>query len=111
MEAIKEIREGMRVLDANGDEVGTVEDLKMGSSDAATAQGQTTEDTDGLVEDLATGLVGEGSELSDEQRERLLRLGYIKVDRKGVLKGHLYVAGDDIQRVSDDSVHLTFTPD
>jgi len=106
-----EIREGMRVLGADGAEVGTVEDLKVGNPDAATADGQTTENADGLFEDLVEGLVGSGSEVSDEQRERLLRLGYIKVDRKGILKGDLFVAADDIGQVSGDSVRLTFIPE
>src|SRR6056297_351843 len=111
MGAMDEIREGMRVLGADGAEVGTVEDLKVGNPDAATADGQTTENADGLFEDLVEGLVGSGSEVSDEQRERLLRLGYIKVDRKGILKGDLFVAADDIGQVSGDSVRLTFIPE
>jgi hypothetical protein len=101
----------MRVLDANGDDVGTVEDLKMGDSSAATTEGQSVTSDDGLFQDLVKGLTDGGADLSDEQRERLLRLGYIKVDRKGLFKGDLYVAADDIERVSDDSVYLTFTPE
>jgi hypothetical protein len=111
VEALSEVREGMRVLDANGDEVGTVEQLKMGDPTAATAAGQTDGGDDGLFEDLVEGLAGGGDDLPDEQRERMLRLGYIKVDRAGLFKDDIYVTGDDIRRVSGDSVHLTFTPD
>lgn len=111
MEAMPEIREGMRVLDANGDEVGTVDDLKMGNSGAATAEGQTAGGDDGFFEDLVKGLAGGGDEISEQQRERMLRLGYIKVDRKGFFKDDLYVVGDDVQRVIGDSVHLSFTPE
>jgi len=42
-----------------------------------------------------------------ELRERLLRLGFIKVDRKGFLKSDAYVAAAEIDRVHDGAVHLT----
>jgi hypothetical protein len=41
--------------------------------------------------------------------ERLLRLGFIKVDRKGLLKSDAYVAADEIDRVQDGAVRLTVT--
>lgn len=111
MEAMGQIRKGMRVVGANGDEVGEVDDFKIGNQQAATPEGQTTTGADGLLQDLARGFGGGDSPLPDEQRERLLRLGYIKVDRTGLFKEDLYVAGDDIRRVSGDSVHLAFTPE
>jgi hypothetical protein len=101
----------MRVVDAKGDEVGTVESLKIGSADAATEEGQTADREDGLFEDLVAGLAGDGDDLPDQQRARMLRLGYIKVDRKGLFKDDVYVASDDIRRVGDDAVHITFTPE
>jgi hypothetical protein len=111
MEVMTRIREGMRVLDAKGDEVGTVESLKMGSAEAATAQGQTADGDDGLFEDLVAGLAGDGDDLPDQQRDRMLRLGYIKVDRKGLFKDDVYVVSEDIRRVGDDVVYITFTPE
>ncbi len=111
MEAMDQIRTGMHVVGADGDEVGTVQDFKVGDPDAASAEGQTTGDDKGVAGDLVKGLVGDDPDVTEEQRERLLRLGYIKVDRDGLFEGHLYVASDDIVRVSGDSVHLSFTPE
>lgn len=109
--ALERIREGMRVVGADGDEIGTVQTLKMGNPSAASSRGQDTDDGDGVFGDLVEGLVGDGLDLPEDQRERLLRLGYIVVDRSGLFTGHLHVASDDIVEVSDDSVRLSFTPD
>jgi hypothetical protein len=44
-----------------------------------------------------------------ELRERLLLPGFIKIDRKGLLKSDAYAAADEIGRVQDGSVHLAVT--
>jgi hypothetical protein len=41
----------------------------------------------------------------------MLRLCYLRVDAKGPFSGHFYVASDGIDRVNDDVVVLTFTPE
>lgn len=106
MDAMREVREGMRVLDSAGEDVGTVDELKMGDPVAETGEGQ----------DIGTGsgLTGSGgrifgtgeSPVPRQQAERMSRLGYIKVDGKG-LRSDFYVAGDQIDRVTDDVVQLT----
>jgi hypothetical protein len=92
---ISQAVEGMRVFDAARKEVGKVEFVKLGDSEAITTLGEETDNGEPRV--------------AGELRERLLRLGFIKVDRRGVLKSDAYVASDEIDRVQDGAVHLTVT--
>ena len=92
---ISEVVEGMRVFDAAGKEVGKVEFVKLGDPEAVTTMGEETDNGEPRV--------------AGELRERLLRLGFIKVDRKGFLKSDAYVGPDEVDRVQDGAVHLTVT--
>jgi heat induced stress protein YflT len=92
---ISQVVEGMRVFDAAGKEVGKVEFVKLGDPEAITTLGEETDNGEPRV--------------AGELRERLLRLGFVKVDRKGFLKSDAYVAADEIDRVQDGAVHLTVT--
>ena len=92
---ISQVVEGMRVFDAAGKEVGKVEFVKLGDPEAITTLGEETDNGEPRV-------VG-------ELRERLLRLGFIKVDRNGLLKSDAYVAADEIDGVQDGTVRLTVT--
>jgi hypothetical protein len=92
---ISQVVEGMRVFDAVGKEVGKVEYVKLGDREAVTTLGEETDSGEPRV--------------AGELRERHLRLGFIKVDRKGLLKSDAYVAADEIDRVQDGAVHLTVT--
>ena len=40
----------------------------------------------------------------DDQPDQLLRIGYIKVDRKGLFARDAYAAASEIDRVEDDPV-------
>jgi hypothetical protein len=93
---IEKVVEGMRVVDADGDEVGKVEFVKMGDPEAVTIEGQ----------DL-----GALPKLPRELAERLLRTGYLRVDRKGFLAKDAYVSATDIDRVVGDTVHLDVDKD
>ena len=92
---IRFVQEGMRVVDASGRQIGKVELVKLGDPDAVTARGQET--------------VGGEPRISGEARELLLRLGFVKVDRRGLLRPDAYVAADQINRVEGDTVHLSVT--
>jgi len=92
---ITEIVEGMRVFDAGGKAVGKVVFVKLGDPEAITTLGEETDEGEPLV--------------AEELRERLLRLGFIKVDRKGLLQPAGYAGADEIDRVQDSAVHLRVT--
>jgi hypothetical protein len=89
---IDQVREGMPVIDAKGERVGKVAYIKLGDPQAVTAQGEDPGDGEPRI--------------AGELRERLLRVGFIKVDRKGFLRPDAYVAADEIDRVEDGAVHL-----
>jgi hypothetical protein len=86
---IEKIFEGMRVVDANGKEIGKVDFVKMGDPGAVTTRGQDE---------------GARPNVPPPFADRLLRIGYIKVDRKGLFARDVYAAASEIDRVEDDPV-------
>lgn len=105
-----QIRGGMRVVDAGGEDVGTVEDIKAGDPEAVSAQGQAAGGP-GLMGDLSAAFVGAEPDLPTELAERMLRVGYIKIDGKGLFAKDLYAAADRIDRVEGNTVHLGVSRD
>ena len=80
---IERVQEGMRVIDANGDDIGYVQHLKMGDPEAVTTAGN--EPT------VSAGYVPLSDDADEPQvpepiRSDLLRVGYIKVDGPNLRK-------------------------
>jgi hypothetical protein len=105
MAVIEQVREGMHVVGPDGKKIGKVEDLKMGDPEAVTADGQTDPETGGLAGNLVDDFA-QISRLPRHEAERLLRLGYVKVDKAGLFGGHEYVASDELDRVEGDTLWL-----
>jgi hypothetical protein len=105
MAVIEQVREGMHVVTPDGKKVGKVEDLKMGDPEAVTSDGQTDPATGGLTGTVINDFA-ETSGLPRHTAERLLRLGYVKVDRSGLFTGHAYLASDELDRVEGDTLWL-----
>ena len=103
--AMAQIRAGMRVVDRAGDDVGTVNLVRMGDPQAVTTQGQ---GGSGGPMDRLAGLVG-GTEpdVPAQFAAQLLRSGYLKIDCSGVFAGDAYAPADEIATVRDNTVHLT----
>ncbi|MCL3862461.1 hypothetical protein [Actinotalea sp. K2] len=95
---IEQVRGGMTVVDPAGDTIGTVKEVRLGDPDAATAQGQ------------GSDLLGDEGPPAGA-RERLLRVGYLRINAKGLFAGDRWAAGDEITDVTDDVVHLSVTKD
>jgi hypothetical protein len=106
-EIINQVQHGMRVLDVNGEEMGKVEDVKMGDPRAATV-GPAVEADPGLIEAFFGG--GE-PDVPEPLRSRLLRFGYVKIDGKGWIDTDRYVTADLIGSISGDTVSLTVDKD
>jgi hypothetical protein len=89
---IAQVSEGMTVLDTDDTEIGKVEFVRMGDPEAVTTVGEETP--------------GGEPHVVGEIRDRLLRIGFIKIDRRGFLRPDAYAAADDIDHVRDGTVRL-----
>ena len=104
MDAMEQVREGMKVVAADGDDIGTVDSLKMGNPEAVTDEGQTVGESAGPIAEFIGDAFGDLG-LPKEREERLRRVGYIHVEGKW-LSHDSYVAADEIDRVENDTVYL-----
>ena len=103
---IEMVRDGMKVVDSEGKNVGTVEFVKMGEPGAATEQGNETQDT-GLLGNMAAAVGGDPEpDVPGPMRARLLRSGYLKVDGGFFFGTDRYVAPEQIANVQGDTVFL-----
>lgn len=50
--------------------------------------------------------MGGGDGLPQTERERLLRLGYLRIDAAGIFAGDRYAAADEVAGVDGDVVRL-----
>ncbi len=106
-EPMSRVVPGMTVVDSTGAEVGTVEAVKMGDPEAITTAGQEPSESLGVVGALAGSIFGTEPDVPGPAAARLLRVGYVKVDGKGLLEADRYVASDEIADVVDDTIRLT----
>lgn len=104
---LNQIRHGMRVVDATGEEIGNVEAVKMGDPAAATVGADMPADP-GLI---AAFFGDTEPDIPEPLRSRLLRFGYVKVDGKGWLDTDRYITADLISGVARDTVTLTVHKD
>lgn len=103
---LKDVYVGMNVVDNVGHDIGTVQDMKIGDPQAVTAEGQSPPAPSTILGSVAMGLRGRMGDMPQEQADRLARMGFIRV-KHGHLFGHeVYVAGDEVDRVEDNTVHL-----
>jgi hypothetical protein len=108
---IADVAPGMTVVDSNGAEVGKVEKVKMGDPEAVTTEGQDVGESEGVVRALADSVFGAEPDVPGPLAARLLRIGYVKVDGKGLLQADRYVAADEIAEVADHTIRLTVPKD
>ena len=108
-ELLAQIKEGMPVLDADGEPVGTVEFVKMADlndPDDTPRRGGDRGFIDQLIgrdeddTDLLDALIGDG-----DVTERMRRSGFVKVDTGGLFADDTYVVPRQIASV-DEQVHL-----
>ncbi|MDQ3655928.1 MAG: hypothetical protein M3457_12720 [Chloroflexota bacterium] len=110
MGPIGDVREGMHVIDAAGEEIGTVDLVQMGNPEAATLGDDTRTEGGGLFLNVAKAFGFENEpDVPAGLRDRLLRLGYIKVNASGLTDR--YVIADQIAGVSGDTVRLSLAED
>ncbi len=125
------VREGMRVVDADNEELGKVDHVRMGDPSAATVDGEggdATEEGAFVVAAPAgtagsgggfglagggVGLFGGGTDPAVEEpmRSQLMRIGYVKIDGKGWFDTDRYARADQIAAVTNDTVQLSVDKD
>lgn len=108
MDEMSKLRQGMDVVDLSGDKVGEVRSFKMGDPEAVTTQGQEMETHTGLF-DILRRAFGDGTDIPEQEHERLLRLGYVEIDASGLFKKDFVVSAEQVDKVDDDTVYLSVT--
>ncbi|MCK2215831.1 hypothetical protein MF672_018820 [Actinomadura sp. ATCC 31491] len=104
---ISQVHTGMKVVDRDGKEVGTVELVKMGDPQAATTEGQEPERGRGFVPVLSDVFRDAEPDLPPALAARLMRTGFVKVDARGLFARDLYVAPEQVARIEENVVHLS----
>ena len=95
---------GMRVVDAAGAEVGTVDLVQLGDPNAVTVQAPAPGADVSLDELIRAG--AEEPDVPADTAARLLREGFVKVDARRPLDGAVYVEADQIGAVGASEVRL-----
>ncbi|WP_319461901.1 hypothetical protein [Micromonospora sp. RTP1Z1] len=103
--AISRVTTGMRVVDATGMEVGTVDLVQRGDPIAVTVQTPTADPGSSLDELIESAAVEE-PDVPADLAARLLRSGYLKVSTELARTGAVYVLADRIATVTGDQVRL-----
>lgn len=106
---IADVEVGMRVVDSEDEQVGTVAALKLGDPEAVTAEGQRP--PRGFAEHVVDTFTGSEPDVPTQLAERLLRTGYIKIDVKGLFATDLYADAEQIRHVDPDGVRLNVPRD
>ena len=111
---LENIHEGMRVMDANNTDLGTVDYVYLGeiSSTADTGKEPATIKPNLDGSEQFTNLVQRAfgkQDLPEELRERLMQNGFIHVDVPGLMSHNRFVLPDQITMVTDQGVVLRAT--
>jgi hypothetical protein len=102
---IAQVREGMTVRDVHGQEVGTVEFVRMGDHQATAEHLRATDMSNSLTDWLAAAF-GDGPQVPEALRQQLLREGFIRVDGPGLVDTDRFVRSDLIHAVTNNEVRL-----
>ena len=115
---VNAIKEGLDVLDANDEKIGTVDTIKFGEENSSTIGSDVSEGgsgaddgimSDSIFDDLARAIAGDDN-IPDEVRQRLMVSGYFKV-ASGLFRNDAYVLMDQVAHITDDHVHLNVAKD
>ncbi len=102
------VQEGMRVVDAAGEDLGKVEYLQMGDPGAVTTEGNEHRPDDLVGRVLERALPEESEpDVPDTLRTELQRTGYLKIGGHGIGGKARYVSSEHVGEVSDDTVRLS----
>lgn len=115
-DVLRNVREGMKVVDSRHKEIGKVEFVQFGNDDPSTPEFE-AETVEGMEDGRSPGLldtVAEAfrtDELAPEVQERLLMQGFVRIDADGLFSADRYVLPDQIGGISGDELVLTVAKD
>lgn len=108
---MRDIREGMKVIDSTNKEIGTVEWVKFGDDDPLTPAPEANDigpmerqRCDTLIDNIADAF--RTDDIPEEVREKLLMQGFVRIDAEGLFAEDRYVTPEQIERVSKDTLML-----
>jgi hypothetical protein len=119
---LSQVREGMKVVDIENKEVGTVEEVFFGDAGSsgmdeglgpATDSQENIEPRERMLDDFSFG----GAGYSEDPREseliesRMRRTGYIRIDSSGLFSSTRAALADQIKSIDGDRVRLNITRD
>ena len=110
-EPIARVSDGMKVVDAAGDEIGKVRHVRMGDPDAATTRGQEMRGGDSWLNDFAEAFAGGPDDVPESVRNEMVRVGFIQIDAKGLFQSDFVAAAFQIAAVTTDTVELNVNRD
>ena len=106
--AMARVQEGMRVVDAAGEDLGKVEYVQMGDPEAVTTEGNEHRPTDLVGRVVERALPDESEpDVRDPMRTELQRTGYLKIGGHGIGSKARYVSSERVSAVSGDTVRLS----
>ncbi|MEU4565849.1 hypothetical protein [Micromonospora sp. NPDC023956] len=100
---IGRVTTGMRVVDASGTEVGTVDLVQRGDPNAVAVEAPTA-DPGSSLDELIESVAVEEPDVPADLAARLLRSGYLKITSAG---SAVYALAEQIADVADQQVRLT----
>ena len=103
---LRHVREGMTVVDPDGEQIGSVAEVRMSDPGAVTPESPDANEVGTALTDFWAR-----ENMPEQGRERLARLGYVRIDTRGLFSSDRFAASDEIARVVDDQVHLTIPAD
>lgn len=112
---LEQVRDGMKVYDANNNELGTVDYVYLGEASPGAAEVGDVPETVMPPTDTRDELIGmvqrafDKDDLPKELRDRLLLAGFVHVDVPGLFAHNRYVLSDQIAQVTGEGVILRAT--
>lgn len=108
---LRNIHEGMKVVDVRNHEIGTVDWVQFGADDPATPDIEASS-TDGmepveahsLINDIAAAL--REDKVPEMIHERLMMQGFVRLDADGLFSADRYILPEQISGVSGDTLTL-----
>ncbi len=104
---LSEVHTGMRVIDAEGKDIGSVNDMRLGEPAAAGIDPAEAPGALSPIDDLLIGWFGDNHDIPETIRHRMLHEGFLKIGQTGLFGSETFALASEIGGVAGDTVRLT----